>query len=125
MLEDLPERERMLWGTIAYLCFPVSLYYARWDPFVRFHVRQGAGVVIVLVLARIWHRVTDSNEIPEVAWLGYAAATVLACYGIRNALALEYRSTPWIGWMVHRWLPLPKRLAEPARVSAKRASTRS
>ena len=112
VLEDLPERERMLWGTVAYLFFPAAIYSARWDPFVRFHARQGVGVTIGWILGRVWHRFTHSNEIPEVSWVGYALVTVLLCYGIRNALSLEFRAVPWVGRLIHR-LPLPKKLAEP------------
>lgn len=112
VLEDLPPRERMLWGSLAYLFFPVPLYFARWDPFVRFHVRQGVGIAITLLFARAWHAFTWSHEIPEVSWVGYAGVTIAACYGVRNALALEFRGVPWIGRLSNR-LPYPRRLAEP------------
>lgn len=112
VLEDLPDRERMLWGVLAYLCFPVSVFYARWDPFVRFHVRQAVGLLACGVLAKQWHDFSWSNEIPEVSWLGYAVVTVATCVGMKNALALEFRAIPWVGWLFHK-LPLPKPLAEP------------
>lgn len=114
VLEDLPARERMLFGTLAYVAFPIPLYYARWDPFVRFHTRQGVGVAIGWVIARVFARFTFLNEIPEVSWVGYALVTVGACYGIRHALALEWKGLPAIGGLVDR-LPLPKKLAEHAR----------
>ena len=113
VLEDLPREERMLWGSLAYVCWPVALFKARWDPFVRFHVRQSIGLLLVWVLARLFSEFTFRYEIPEVSWLGYVAVTLLGCYGIRNALALEFRAMPWVGWIAHRALPLPKRLAEP------------
>ena len=116
VLEDLPERERMLWGALAYVCFPVSLYFGRWDPLVRFHVRQGAGATIGWVLAWVWHRFTFQHQVPELSWVGYVAVTVITCYGIRNAIGLEFRRMPWLGRLANR-LPYPKRLAEPARVS--------
>lgn len=103
----------MLWGAVAYLFFPASVYFARWDPFVRFHVRQGVGLALAFVLADLWHDFSWSHEIPEVSWVGYAGVTVGICYGIRNALSLEFRPVPWVGWISHRALPLPKRLAEP------------
>lgn len=112
VLEDLPERERMLWASVAYLCFPVAIYHARWDPFVRFHVRQAIGLAIGLVLAKLFHEFAWSNEFPEASWVGYAAVTVGACDGVRNALSLELRPVKWVGWMADRWLPLPKKLAE-------------
>ena len=115
VLEDLPERERMLWGVLAYVFFPVSVYYARWDPFVRFHVRQAVGMVIAWIVADRWQRFAWSNEIPEVSWVGYAAVTLGVCYGMKNALSLQFRPVPWVGWLSDRFLPLPKRLAEPAR----------
>ena len=114
VLEDLPERERMLWGSIAYLCFPAAVYFARWDSFVRFHTRQGVGVWIGWVLAKLWHDFSWSNEIPEVSWVGFAAVTVWICYGIKNALSLEYRVVRVVGSLSDRWIPLPKKLAEPA-----------
>ena len=111
VLEDLPDRERMLFGSIAYVFFPAAIYYARWDPFVRFHVRQAAGLVIALLLARVWARFAWTHEIREVSWLGYVGVTVGVCYGIRNAISLEYRPFPWFGWLAHK-LPLPKHLGE-------------
>jgi len=114
VLEDLPERERMLWGSVAYLFFPAAVYFARWDPFVRFHVRQGIGMVVGLVIAELFHDFSWSHEIPEVSWVGYAAVTVGICYGIKHALSLEFRPVPWVGWISHKLLPLPKRLAEPS-----------
>jgi hypothetical protein len=114
VLEDKDESDRMLLGALAYVFWPFAIAQGRWDPFVRFHVRQGAGLWIAFVFARIWAGFTWSTEIPEVGWLGYGAVVLLACWGIRNALALEWRPMPWIGWIFDRWLPVPKRLAEPA-----------
>ena len=112
VLEDLPERERMLWASLAYLAFPVPVFYARWDPFVRFHVRQGIAIWICWVAASFWHRFAAANEIRETGAVGYGLVLLAICYGIRNALSLEYRGLPWIGRVAGR-LPLPKRLAEP------------
>ncbi len=112
VLEDLPPRERMLFGALAYVFFPAPLYFARWDPFVRFHVRQGIAIMIGWFLARAFAIFTFRNEFPEVAWLGYFFVTLLLCVGIKNALAVEWKRLPVVGRFADR-LPLPKRLAEP------------
>ncbi len=111
VLEDLPENDRMLYGAVAYVCFPVSIYYARWDPFVRYHVRQGACLAIGWVLARIFSTLSWSNEVPELGIFGYAAVTVLTCQGIYHALSLEMRPVKFVGRLFDRF-PLPKKLAE-------------
>ena len=49
VLEDLPPNERMLWGALAYVFFPAALYRARWDPFVRFHIRQAWGLLALWI----------------------------------------------------------------------------
>lgn len=112
VLEDLPPRERMLFGALAYVFFPAPLWFARWDPFVRFHVRQGIAIWIGWGLARMFDRFAYRNEFPEVSWLGYLLVTLLMCSGIRNALSVEWRTLPVVGRFADR-LPLPKRLAEP------------
>lgn len=111
VLEDLPDRERMLYAALAYVFFPAPLFFARWDPFVRFHVRQGAGIAIGWVLARLFARFAFRHDIAEVSWAGYALVTLAAVIGVRNALALDWRGIPGLGRLVNR-LPLPKRLAE-------------
>ena len=112
VLEDLDETDRMCFGALAYVFFPAALFKGRWDPFVRFHVRQGAGLILGWIAGYAWSRITFWNEMPEVGWVGYAATTILICYGIRNALALEWRPVPLVGRLLDR-LPLPKKLAEP------------
>ena len=111
VLEDLPARERMLFGALAYVCFPVSIYSARWDPFVRFHVRQGAGLALLWVLSWMFSSLAWSNEVPELGVTGYVVTTLLTCDGIHHALSLETERVRFIGWLFDRF-PLPKKLAE-------------
>jgi hypothetical protein len=114
VLEDLPARERMLFGALAYACFPVSIYYARWDPFVRFHVRQAVGVAILWMAAWFASGFWYTSEVPEFGALGYVVVTLLTCDGIYNALCIRFKPVRVVGGLIDR-LPLPKKLAEPAR----------
>ena len=115
VLEDLPSRERMLYGALAYVAFPIPLFRARWDPFVRFHVRQGVGIAIGWVLGRLWARFwfdVDYELYLWLGWIGYALVTLAICDGIQRALSLRWSGPRGVGWLVNK-LPLPKRLAEP------------
>ena len=111
VLEDLPARERMLFGALAYGCFPISIYYARWDPFVRFHVRQAAGLALCWVLALVASSLLGNNEFPELAAVGYFVVTLLTCQGIYSALCLKMKPVTVLGRLFDR-LPFPKKLAE-------------
>ena len=111
VLEDLPPSDRMLFGALAYVFFPVSLYYARWDPFVRFHVRQGVGCLLMWIFAMAFSRLAWNNEVPEAGALGYALATLLCCHGIYHALSQEWRGVRVFGKLFDK-LPFPLKLAE-------------
>ena len=104
----------MLWGAIAYACFPVSIYYARWDPFVRFHVRQGAGLALGWIASWYLSGLAWSYEVPELGLVGYVCVTLMTCDGIAHALSLQLRPVRGLGWLFDR-LPLPKKLAESTR----------
>ncbi|HVO30538.1 MAG TPA: hypothetical protein VMV18_07375 [bacterium] len=112
VLEDLPSTDRMVYGSLAYVFFPASLYYARWDPFVRFHVRQGVGCLVVWIAAGFLAHYAFLDEVPEAGALGYAIATLLTCHGIYHAVSLEFRGVKVLGRLFDR-LPLPLKLAEP------------
>lgn len=114
VLEDLPANDRMLWGAVAYLFFPAALYRGRWDPFVRFHARQGVAVAALWVAAWWWVRFAWRLETEWAAFMGYGAVVLLICNGVYHALSLEFRGLWLIGGLADR-LPYPKKLAEPGR----------
>jgi hypothetical protein len=111
VLEDLPAQDRMLWGSLAYIFFPVSIYYARWDPFVRFHARQAVGLALCWVASWYLSGLAWSYEVPELGVVGYVVTTLMSCDGIYRALSLKKRSVRGLGFLFDK-IPLPKKLAE-------------
>lgn len=101
---------RMLVAALAYLLFPVPLLVERRDPLLRFHARQGLGLLVLWIGAWALGRWCDAAGLPQLGWLGYAACLLLACAGIYQALGLRRTPLPYIGGLIDRiplWRDIP------------------
>lgn len=94
-----PDEIRSLLAASAYLVFFLPLLIDREDPLVRYHARQGLGLVFLWLAAWGLHEVCINAGVSLFGWIGYAGCLILLTLGIYRALGRETMPLPYFG----RW----------------------
>ena len=102
---ELPEGPRRLVAASAYLVFFVPILISRSDALLRYHVRQGAGLFLLWILAAGLAQVCNRAGLRSLSFIGYAVCVVLMLVGIYKALGLQKEPLPYLGRFFER-LPL-------------------